>query len=173
MCKEKCVICQEDLVGKKCTLPCTHEFHYDCLIFGYIENKIKTRTDIDCPICRCNHYKVDSNDYHYLHHIIHDKNEKLRCEEEKKRQQAWHDYYKEIQERCPYVQRDREHKAKEERKLRIKEEAIAEKLKVQRVKKEQKEEEAIAKKLKVQRKNQCEATTRKQNMLAKVFCIGR
>lgn len=71
MCNETaiCVICQEEIVNNESYLPCNHKFHSQCM-FDYIDNKIKSQADIYCPICRCNHYKSDSNVYTYLHDIV-------------------------------------------------------------------------------------------------------
>ena len=71
--KQTCVICQTEIASIDATsLPCTHTFHFSCM-FDYIENKVDCQMDIDCPLCRCNHFNVNSNEYAYLRHQVSEK----------------------------------------------------------------------------------------------------
>lgn len=92
MCKETCVICQEDIIDDKSIMPCNHQFHPECMAV-YIENKIKTKADIECPICRCNHFKLHSREYEFLRGEIDNINEGQRYEEEQNRQKALHEQF--------------------------------------------------------------------------------
>ena len=81
--KQTCVICQTEIASIDATsLPCAHTFHFSCM-FDYIENKVNCQMDIDCPLCRCNHFLVNSNEYAYLRHQVFEKQNNQRKEQEK------------------------------------------------------------------------------------------
>jgi hypothetical protein len=59
-----CVICQDNISTNtnKICLPCAHSFHTVC-ITEYIQNKAQQKANIDCPICRTDHFKYNDEFY--------------------------------------------------------------------------------------------------------------
>jgi hypothetical protein len=64
-----CVICLEDFNTTNDTnisyLPCMHGFHQDCF-HDYITDKIKSKRDITCPLCRTEHFKYGHKSYEFI-----------------------------------------------------------------------------------------------------------
>lgn len=90
--KQTCVICQTEIASIDATLlPCTHTFHFSCM-FDYIENKVNCKMDIDCPLCRCNHFQVNSNEYVYLRHQVLEK-QNIRGKEHEKKHNITHNMH--------------------------------------------------------------------------------
>lgn len=62
-----CVICLEDMshLANASYLPCFHGFHQDCF-HHYITDKIKTKKNITCPVCRAEHFVYGHKNYVFI-----------------------------------------------------------------------------------------------------------
>ena len=61
-----CTICLEDIIDTNISyLPCCHGFHQHCFS-NYIEDKIKSRKNISCPICRIEHFVYGHRNYEFI-----------------------------------------------------------------------------------------------------------
>lgn len=62
-----CTICLEgiDDMGKASFLPCFHGFHQPCFN-EYVTDKIQTKRDICCPVCRIVHFTYGDRNYTYI-----------------------------------------------------------------------------------------------------------
>lgn len=61
-----CAICQCDIEEEHLGyLPCAHSFHTKCCL-EYMERKLVTSSDIECPVCRVVHFRHGTADYNYI-----------------------------------------------------------------------------------------------------------
>lgn len=71
-----CTICLEEMNDDKTSyLPCCHGFHQQCF-HEYITNKIKSKRNISCPVCRIEHFIYGQRNYEFIMNelgISHDK----------------------------------------------------------------------------------------------------
>lgn len=61
-----CSICLEEITVEDISyLPCCHGFHQDCFN-EYITQKIKSKRNISCPICRIDHFVYGQRNYQFI-----------------------------------------------------------------------------------------------------------
>lgn len=61
-----CTICLDDITDNNISyLPCCHGFHQECFT-AYITEKIKSKRNISCPICRIEHFQYGQRNYQFI-----------------------------------------------------------------------------------------------------------
>jgi hypothetical protein len=60
-----CTICLDEITDNISYLPCCHGFHQECFN-SYITEKIKSKKDISCPVCRIEHFKYGERNYQFI-----------------------------------------------------------------------------------------------------------
>lgn len=61
-----CTICLDEITENNVSyLPCCHGFHQECFN-NYITEKIKSKKNISCPICRIEHFIYGQRNYQFI-----------------------------------------------------------------------------------------------------------
>lgn len=61
-----CTICLDEITDSNISyLPCCHGFHQECFN-SYISEKVKSKQNISCPICRIEHFKYGERNYQFI-----------------------------------------------------------------------------------------------------------
>lgn len=61
-----CTICLDEITDNNISyLPCCHGFHQECFNC-YITEKIKSKKNISCPICRIEHFTYGQRNYQFI-----------------------------------------------------------------------------------------------------------
>lgn len=61
-----CTICLDEISDKNVSyLPCCHGFHQECFT-NYVTEKIKSKKNVSCPICRIEHFVYGHRDYEFI-----------------------------------------------------------------------------------------------------------
>jgi Ring finger domain len=61
-----CTICLDEINDNNVSyLPCCHGFHQECFT-NYITDKIKSKKNVSCPICRIEHFVYGQRNYEFI-----------------------------------------------------------------------------------------------------------
>jgi hypothetical protein len=61
-----CIICLDEITDDNISyLPCCHGFHQECFN-SYITEKINSKKNISCPICRIEHFTYGQRNYQFI-----------------------------------------------------------------------------------------------------------